>query len=164
MQEPIIQGTFTIEKMTMKGGWSYVMLPPKHTKSDLPFGWFVVRGSIDDYVIKQYKLWPTASNQLFLPIKAEIRKKIKKHEGDSVYITLFEDKSEIVIPDDFLVCLYESPQAQFNFEKMSATSQKQYVDYVYGAKSMEAQARRMTKTIEKLEKGLKYHEKEDVDN
>ncbi len=150
--KPIIKGKFVIQKMEMKGGWSYVLLPPNHSKSGLPFGWFVVKGTIDDYAIKQYKLWPTASNQLFLPIK---------QVGDTVDIVLFEDKSEIEIPVDFLTCLYESPKAKFHFEKMSGTSQKQYVDYVFGAKSLDAQARRMARTIEKLEKGLKYHEKEE---
>lgn len=75
--DSIIQGQFVIQKMDMKGGWSYVLLPPIHTKTGLPFGWFVVKGCIDDFEIKQYKLWPTADNKLFLPIKAEIRKKIK---------------------------------------------------------------------------------------
>ena len=76
-------------------------------------------------------------------------------------LSMFEDKSEVIIPNHFILCLLESPEAHFNFEKMSSTSQKQYVDYVYGAKSLEAQARRMTKSIEKLEKGLKYHEKDE---
>ena len=159
--DSIIQGQFVIQKMDMKGGWSYVLLPPIHTKTGLPFGWFVVKGCIDDFEIKQYKLWPTADNKLFLPIKAEIRKKIKKQVGDTVQVTLFEDQSEVIIPNDFILCLLESQEAHFNFEKMSSTSQKQYVDYVYGAKSLEAQARRMTKSIEKLEKGLKYHEKDE---
>lgn len=159
--DSIIQGQFVIQKMDMKGGWSYVLLPPIHTKTGLPFGWFVVKGCIDDFEIKQYKLWPTADNKLFLPIKAEIRKKIKKQVGDTVQVTLFEDQSEVIIPNDFILCLLESPEAHFNFEKMSSTSQKQYIDYVYGAKSLEAQARRMTKSIEKLEKGLKYHEKDE---
>lgn len=159
--QPIIEGRFTIQKMPMKGGWSYVLLPPVHTKTGLPFGWFVVKGLIDDYPISQYKLWPTVDHKLFLPIKASIRKKIGKEEGDEVYIVLFEDKSEIVIPDEFLLCLEDSPTANANFDKMSTTSQKQYVDYVYSVKSLDARARRMTKTIEKLEKGLKYHQSED---
>ncbi len=99
--------------------------------------------------------------KLFLPIKAEIRKKIKKEEGDIVNIILYEDKSEIIIPDDFLVCLYESPTARIHFEKMSSTSQKQYVDYVFAAKGLEAKARRMAISISKLEKGLKYHQKDE---
>ena len=104
-QKPIIEGTFTIQKMAIKGGWSYVLLPPVHTKSGLPFGWFVVKGRIDSFEINQYKLWPTANNQLFLPIKSEIRKHINKSEGDEVYIIIYDDKSEIVIPDEFLLCL-----------------------------------------------------------
>jgi hypothetical protein len=163
MSKPIIKGKFTVQKMDMKGGWSYVLLPPVHTKTGLPFGWFVVKGTIDDFEINQYKLWPTANNQLFLPIKAEIRKKIKKQEGDIVEVVLYEDTSDIVIPDEFLLCVYESPQAKFHFDKMSDTSKKQYVDYVYAAKSLDARTRRLTRTIEKLEKGLKYHEKDDDD-
>lgn len=159
---PIIEGDFEILKMSMKGGWSYVLLPPKHHKTGLPFGWFVVKGSIDDYEINQFKLWPTADNKLFLPIKADIRKKIKKQEGDTVRVTLYEDNSEVIIPDEFLICVNESPMAAFNFDKMSETSKKQYVDYVYAAKSLDARTRRLAKTIDKLEKGLKYHEKEDL--
>ena len=163
MHAPIIHGQFIIQKMPMKSGWSYVILPPKHRKTGLPFGWFVVKGTIDDYEIRQYKLWPTADNKLFLPIKAEIRKKIKKQEGDIVTLTLYEDTSAVEIPDEFLICLYESPQARFHFESLSLTSQKQYVDYVFAAKSHEARARRLTKSIEKLEKGLKYHETDEAE-
>lgn len=76
-------------------------------------------------------------------------------------ITLYEDNSDVIIPDEFLICINESPMAALNFNKMSETSKKQYVDFVYAAKSLDARARRITKTIEKLEKGLKYHEKEE---
>ncbi|MBK6364104.1 MAG: DUF1905 domain-containing protein [Saprospiraceae bacterium] len=160
MSQPIIQGKFVLQKMDAKGGWTYALLPGLNTKTGLPFGWFIVKGRIDDYEIKQYKLWPTKNKELFLPVKAEIRKKIKKQEGDMVDIVLYEDKSEPHIPEEFLMCLLDSPLAKHHFDNMSKTSQKQYVDYVYEAKSMDARARRIGKTIEKLEKGLKYHEKE----
>lgn len=145
----------------MKGGWSYVLLPGLAQKSDLPFGWLIVKGSIDNYEIKQYKLWPTADKKLFLPIKAEIRKKIKKEVGDTVDIILYGDYSEMVIPESFLLCLLENPKAKHYFDAMSTTSQKQFVDYIFAAKSVEAQARRMTKSLEKLEKGLKYHQNDE---
>jgi len=143
----------------MKGGWSFVLLPPQPTKSDLPFGWLIVKSLIDDYEINQYKLWPTKDNKLFLPIKAKIRQKIQKQEGDTICLELYEDNSEIVIPQDFLLCLNDNPLAKFNFENMSATSQKQYVDYIFGTKGWEAQANRIYKSLEKLERGLKYHQK-----
>jgi hypothetical protein len=160
MQKPIIEGRFLIQKMNMKGGWSYVILPALNTKTGLPFGWNIVCGNIDEYKIDQYKLWPTSEGKLFLPIKSEIRKKIKKEEGDYVNIKLFEDKSEVIIPEEFILCLEDCPAAKFHFDNMSETSKKQYVDFIYSAKSLETQAKRMAKSIEKIEKGLKYHEKE----
>jgi hypothetical protein len=160
MKTPFVKGKFELRKMDMKGGWTYILLPGQNTKTGLPFGWLVVKGRIDDYEINQYKLWPTADKNLFLPVKAEIRKKIKKQEGDIVEVELFEDQSAIEIPEEFMLCLLDSPEAKHHFENMSATSQKQYIDYVFAAKSMETRARRLTKTIEKLEKGLKYHQKE----
>jgi hypothetical protein len=48
-----IKGNFIIEKMEGKGGWSFVLLPFAFDKSKLPFGWIVVKGSIDNYSIKQ---------------------------------------------------------------------------------------------------------------
>ena len=42
-----------------------------------PFGWVKVYGTIDDYEIKNYNLQPMGNGRLFLPIKAEIRKRIK---------------------------------------------------------------------------------------
>lgn len=160
MTKPLIQGHYKIQKMQMKGGWSYVMLPPVHTKTGLPFGWFIVRGFIDDYEINQFKLWPTADNQLFLPIKAQIRKKIRKEEGDSVFVVLYEDDTDVKIPDEFLLCLEESPAAFTHFKLMSPTNQKQYIDYIYSTKSIDARVHRMTKAIQKIELGLKYHEQE----
>jgi hypothetical protein len=156
---PIIEGKFQIHKMDMKGGWSYVLLPGVHGKTGLPFGWFVVKGTIDDYAIKQYKLWPTQDGKLFLPIKLAIRKSIKKQEGDWVDVILYEDQSALEIPEEFIICLKESPKAYHFFNTISETSKKQFVDYVYAVKSRSAQAERIAKSLEKMELGLKYHEK-----
>jgi hypothetical protein len=66
-----------LEKIPGKGGWTYVVIneiaPDKRAK----FGWVKVRGSIDDYELNQYKLMPMGNGKLFLPVRAEIRKKQK---------------------------------------------------------------------------------------
>lgn len=159
MESPIVEGTFEILKMEGKGAWSYVLLPLSVPKTGLPFGWYVVKGLIDDYEIEQFKLWPTKTKELFLPIKAVIRKKIKKEAGDKVYIKLYEDNSPLDIPEEFELILQDFPSAKEFFYRLSETSQKQYIDYIYSVKSDDAKDRRITKTIEKLELGLKYHEK-----
>ncbi len=157
-EQPIINQQFLIQKMSMKGGWSYVEIPniPKHLKQ--PFGWVTVKGTIDGFEIKQFKLWTMVSGNMFLPIKAEIRIKIKKEEGDWVHITLYYDDSPLVIPDEFLVCLLDAPKALAFFQTISQTSQKHYVDWIYESKSLETRVNRIAKAIEKLEKGLKLYQ------
>jgi Domain of unknown function (DUF1905)/Bacteriocin-protection, YdeI or OmpD-Associated len=158
MEQPIINEKFELKKMQMKGGWTYVEFPniPKHLKQ--PFGWVPVKGTIDGYEIKQFKLWTMKTGNMFMPIKAEIRKKIKKEEGDWAHIILYYDDSPLVIPDEFLVCLLESPKAHSFFQSMSDSSKKHYIDWVYESKSLETQVNRIAKAIEKLEKGLKLYQ------
>jgi hypothetical protein len=158
MDELLINGDFQIEKMQGKGGWSFVLLPPVHQKNRTRFGWLSVKGTIDSYPIQQFKLWTTAKGDLFLPIKAAIRKKIKKAEGDWVVVNLYYDTSKVEIPEELLMCLMESPKAQAFFESIAESSQKHYIDWIYEAKSVETRANRIAKAIEKMERGLKVYQ------
>ncbi len=162
-EQPIINQLFVIQKMDMKAGWSYVEIPnvPKQMKQ--PFGWVTVKGRIDDFEIKQFKLWTMASGNMFMPIKAEIRKKIKKEADDWVHITLYYDDSPLVIPEEFLVCLLDAPNAYTFFQSIRETSQKHYIDWIYESKTVETRVNRITKAIEKLEKGLKLYQSTDDD-
>jgi Domain of unknown function (DUF1905)/Bacteriocin-protection, YdeI or OmpD-Associated len=158
MEQLVVNQQFTLKKMQMKGGWTYVELPdiPKTLKQ--PFGWIPVKGTIDAFEVKQYKLMPMKNGNMFLPINAQIRKKIRKEEGDTVHITLYFDDSPLVVPDEFLVCLLESPKAHSVFESFSETSKKHYVDWIYEGKSLETRVNRMAKAMGKLEKGLKLYQ------
>ncbi len=158
MGECLVNKLLVIEKMPMKGGWHYVRFDGKNPKSDKPFGWLIVKGSIDQVVISQVKLWPSKGQQLFLPLKLSIRKELQKKEGDLVQVVLYADNSEIIIPTEFSLCLQESPLAEGFFNRISSTSQKQYVDWIYAAKSVETRAARIAKAIQKMEQGLKYHQ------
>lgn len=159
MSTPIVTGNFVIQKMNIKGGWCYVLLPKQAANTSNPFGWYIVKGSIDDYIITQYKLWPTKAGEWFLPIKTEIRKKIHKQVGDTVNIVLYTDNSEVKIPNDFLICLEDYPLAKTFFNNLSATSQKQFIDHIYSSKNVMAQANRMASAFKKMEQGKKWHQK-----
>ena len=96
-----------------------------------PFGWVTVSGSIDDYILDHYKLMPMGNGKLFLPVKAAIRKKIKKEAGDTVRIKLQVDHSPITIPDEIKECfLQESKKTYENFEKLPQSEQKAFIDFV----------------------------------
>lgn len=159
MLTPIVRGNFIIQKMNMKGGWCYVLLPLKVTNTNNPFGWYIVKGNIDNYELNQYKLWPTKNGEWFLPIKAEIRKKIGKQTGDTVSIVLYADDSKVQIPEEFLICLEDSLDAKTFFNNLSDTSKKQFIDHIYSSSNKLIQATRISNAIKKLERGKKWHQR-----
>ncbi len=98
---------------------------------------------------------PMGNGKLFLPVKSEIRKKIKKVAGDSVHVILYPDHEPLEIPAEMTDCLKEAPKAYAFFNSLSEGEQKQYKDWVYSAKKEETREDRMAKTIERLSAGLK---------
>jgi len=95
---------------------------------------------------------------MMLPLNAAVRKKIGKGVGDSVHVVLYADDSPLVISDDILVCLLDSPTAHAFFMSLSESNQKYYIDWIEAAKKMETKAERIAKAMERLEKGLKFYD------
>ena len=69
---------------------------------------------IDGYELKQYKLMPMGDKRLFLPVKAAIRKKIKKEVGDYVHIILYADETPTEIPEEIMECFSFEDSALLN--------------------------------------------------
>ncbi len=150
----IIQKKYKLEKIPGKGGWTYAAIPEINQNANNPFGWVKVKGSIDNYAIRNYKLMPMGNGKLFLPIKASIRKMIGKEAGDSVLITLYPDNDPITIPQDFLECLKDEPSAHTYFFQLREGEQKQYIDWINEAKKEATRTERMAKAITKIAAGL----------
>lgn len=147
--EPIVHKEMQLEKFPGKGGWTFARIP-EILNQKTPFGWKKVKGNIDEYEISQYHLMPMGNGHLFLPVKASIRKKIKKEAGDWVYIILFEDNDPLTIPDEFVLCLQDEPQAFLNFKELSEQEQKKYINWIYNVKSESLRVERMAEAINKL--------------
>ena len=151
--EPLTDKEYLLEKFPGKGGWTYAVLPEIKPDNDAPFGQVKVKGSIDGYEIKSYHLMPMGNGNLFLPVKAEIRKKIKKQAGDYVHIILYRDDSEFEIPEEILQCLKLEPEAEVKFMKYKKGEQKKFTDWIYAAKKEETKADRIAKMLQMLDKG-----------
>jgi hypothetical protein len=87
-----------------------------------------------------------------LILTQEVRRKLGKTFGDSVYVELEHDleKREVVIPEDIQKALNEFPEALAFFEKLSYTHRKEYINWITSAKKEETRAKRMVSFIEKL--------------
>jgi hypothetical protein len=153
MSHPLVDQLLTIEKYPGKGGWSYVMIdsipPDKKTK----FGSVRVKGTIDDFEISQYNLMPAGNGRLFLPIKAEIRKKIKKESGDTIHVILYSDATPVELTEELMECFEFYPEAHENYKKLTESEKKHYLDWVYEAKQDETKVRRITQMMDRLTDG-----------
>lgn len=151
----IINRKYLLKKFPGKGGWTYAEIPEIAQNPNNPFGWVKVKGSVDSYELKQYKLMPMGNGQLFLPVKAEVRKKIKKEAGDWVQIELEIDDSPVELTEELRECLVnESEDLLRTFEGLKDGQQKSYIDWIYEAKTEETKAKRIVQLIKDLESGM----------
>ncbi len=136
-----------LEKFPGKGGWTFCRLPGIAPDPHAHFGWIKVRGSIDHFEIRQYHLMPMGNGELFLPVRAEIRKKIKKGEGDIVHVILYRDEEEVYIPNELEECLLDDPDAEKLFKKLPVEQQRELVKYIYALKNEQNRAERIAGLI-----------------
>lgn len=156
--KPLVDEKYLLKKFPGKGGWTYDDLPQVAQNKDVRFGWVKVRGTIDGYEIKKYNLMPYGGNKLFLPVKAEIRKKIKKTAGDYVHVILYPDNDPLEIPKEMLLCIQDESEALKFFNSLSESEQKYYIQWIYSAKKEETKIDRLANCINRLLKGMKMYD------
>jgi hypothetical protein len=150
--KPLVDKEFLLERFPGKGGWTYAAIPEIPKEKDSPFGWFKVKGSIDSYEISDYNLMPMGNGCLFLPVKAEIRKKIGKEEGDYVHVKLYKDDAPYKIPEAFELILREEHGAYERFTSYKKWEQRMCINWIYSAKREETVRERIIKTLCRLQR------------
>ncbi len=156
MEKPVFRKKVTLEKFPGKGGWTYAALPGVKPAKHTWFGWRKVKGTIDGYAIAQYHLMPMGNGDLFLPVKAAIRKQIGKQAGDTVMVELFADEDVLPVPEDLLECLKDEPKALRYFETLSESGRKQYLDWIGNSGMESTRIERMAEAVNRLAKGLPF--------
>jgi hypothetical protein len=159
-EKPLVDKKYKLEKFQGKGGWTYARIPEIIQDKNAHFGWVKVRGSIDGYEFNKYHLMPMGNGKLFLPVKAEIRKKINKKEGDPVRVILYPDNEPLEVPAEMLLCLRDEPAALRVFNSISESEQKFYINWIYSAKKEDTKVERLARSINRLARGLKLYDKE----
>ncbi len=150
VMKKLFEGVIRLEKIPGKGGWTYAALPADLPKSSRNFGMIRVRGIIDDFAFSQYNLMPMGDGRLFLPVKKEIRKKIRKEAGDTVTIVLYFDDSPLIIPADIRECLQDDAVLWEKFKQKNASFQQKWIKDIEAAKTLATRTSRLTRLIEEL--------------
>jgi len=156
MQKPLINDKYQLEKTPGKGGWTYVIIPRIHSKEELSFSKAKFKGFIDAVEIKYCRLMSVGKDRLFLPVKAAIRKQLRKKAGDWVKVVLFLDDTPVEIPAEFLLCLEEDQTAYDFFLRCTGGQQQAFINWIYAAKTETTKINRMAKALNKLVNGEKY--------
>lgn len=153
MPGPIVNDAFVLKKIPGKGGWTYADLPQVVPGTNTPFGWVKVKGTIDGVAISKYHLMPSGNGNLFLPVKAEIREKIKKEAGDTVHVILYPDDVPSEMPEEMLLCLQDEPAALRFFNSLKDEEKQDCIKWVYSAKTDDAKTERLAELINSLAAG-----------
>lgn len=156
MEKPLTDKDYLLIKIGDKCAWTFAEIPeipmPKTS-----FGMLKVKGKIDDYEFSNTHLMPLGNGHVGLAIKSGIRKKIKKQAGDTVHITLYEDKTPLIIPEDLIVCMEDEDGLIEKFENYSNGQKKAFIDWINSAKTEQVQAERIAKTIMMVQKGERFY-------
>ncbi|MBC9930058.1 YdeI/OmpD-associated family protein [Chitinophaga qingshengii] len=157
METPLIDQDLLLERFDGKGGWTFIRLPDM-PKGQGYFGMRKVRGFIDQYELPPCNLMPFKKGVMMLPVKAAIRKQIKKEAGDHVRLILYTagQQTREIIPDDFLECLRDEPEALQAFQAMPQAEQEKCLQWLMEVSVPEARIQRMADAINHLAAGRSY--------
>lgn len=152
-----------IEKFGQQGektGWTYILisaelaslLKPDNRQS------FRVKGKLDDFEISGIALIPIGDGKFILPLKADIRKQIRKNKGDSIKVQIQQDTRPFEINIDFMQCLEDEPSALENFRKLTGSHQRYFSKWIDSAKTLPTRDKRIAMAVSALAKGWGYPE------
>jgi hypothetical protein len=151
--KPLVNKKYLLEKFPGKGGWTYIQIDEIKPVKKKYFGGVKVRGFIDEYELKDHNLFPMGKGILMMAVKAEIRKKIGKQEGDWVTLKLYYDEPEDNSSEDFLICLKEDSAAKNTFSKATKNQQKEIMDWICASKNEDMKVERIAKMLDILAQG-----------
>jgi HAMP domain-containing protein len=156
--KPLVDRDYVLDKFPGKGGWTFTLIPEIAPDPHSPFGWVRVRGTIDGVEIRDHHLMPGdhGSKQLFLSVKADIRKKIGKQAGDTIHVVLWLDNDPLEVPEDLRLCLADDAAAAQFFNSLGESQRRAYIRRIDSSKTPETRIQRLAKTINALAEQRKF--------
>ena len=143
-----------------KTGWRYIDIPadiadqlkPGYRKS------FMVKGFLDSLPIEQVNLLPMGEGNFIFPLKADIRKMLRKNEGAMLAVRLEEDGREFSYPEDIMTCLEDDEDALTFFNSLPGSHRKYYIKWIGSAKTESTRIKRIAQMVNGCAKRMKFNE------
>lgn len=157
----MLQVSATIEKFAEKGektGWTYVHIPQQwadYLKPGMKKS-FRVKGKIDELSVEHLALIPMGEGDFIIPLKADLRKRLRKQKGATLQLLLEVDERPLPLSADFLACLEDEPAALDYFQSLPASHQRYYSKWIEDAKSEVTKSNRIAKAIKGLQAKMDF--------
>ncbi len=153
--------TSIIEKFGAKGektGWTYVKITQAFAEQLKPGTRqsFRVKGKLDELTVEHLALIPMGEGDFILPLKADMRRKLRKQKGATLQLVLEADDRPVPLSDDFLACLKDEPAALAHFQSLTGGHQRYYSKWIEEAKTDATKAKRIAQAIKGLAMKLDF--------
>jgi uncharacterized protein YdeI (YjbR/CyaY-like superfamily) len=153
----------TLEKFGKQGektGWIYIAVPEEIALQIKPNNkkTFRVKGKIDELNIKAVALLPMGAGDFIIAVNAEMRKVLRKVEGEKVTLKLEEDDDIVKLSSELLECIADVPEAAEYFNKLPPSHKNHYSTWVKSAKSEAIIAKRIATVIKACSMKMSYGE------
>lgn len=136
-----------------KTGWRYVNIDAEMA-NELKLNnkkSFRVKGMLDALPINGIALMPMGDGSFILPLKADIRKALRKDAGAALTVSIEEDLDyKVEIPDDLQECFDFEPEALNYFNSLPKSHRDYFIKWINSAKTNETRAKRIVNTINAL--------------
>jgi hypothetical protein len=157
------QFSCTIKKFAKQGekiGWIYIEIPeaialqlkPNNKKG------FRVKGKLDAFNIRGIALLPMGEGDFIMALNTDMRKEIKKKQGDTITVCLEEDKRGYEMNTEFMECLNDEPKAYGFFKTLAQGHQNYFSKWIESAKTVETKSKRIAMAVNALSKQWGYPE------
>lgn len=151
----MIRSMLLIEKFGAKGeksGWTYVLISAAlaaQLQPDMRQS-FRVKGTLDAIPVEYLALVPLGDGNFILPLKSDLRRKLRKQAGAMLALHLEYDNRTLPASADFLACLEDEPNALAHFLSLPGSHQRYYHKWIEAAKTDATKARRIAQAIQGL--------------
>ncbi len=117
---------------------------------------FRVKGNLDEVVVEHLALIPMGEGDFIIPLKTDLRRKLRKQKGATLAMALEVDDRPLPMSEDFLACLEDEPMALEQFKKLPGSHQRYYSKWIEEAKTEATKAKRIAQAIKGLSAKLDF--------
>jgi hypothetical protein len=133
------------------GAWTFLPIPFDVEQKFGTRARVAVAGTINNQPFRN-SLMPGGDGTHSMMVSKELQAGARASAGDLVAVVMDIDKAErkVEVPEEFRTALKRAPAAKKFFEQLSYSRQKEFTDWIAGAKRPETKSARVGKSIERL--------------